>query len=136
MVIYGADGKPVAMPTRPPEGAPPALPRWARYSSHPGAGITPQRLGALLRAGGDGDWASWAELADDIEERDGHIGSVLSTRRLALQGRVLDVTRPATTSATSTSRSGSATSCASARSCSGWCPRSWVRWASASGCHG
>ena len=50
------------------------------------AGLTPGRLGAVLRAAEQGDMDAYLTLAQDMEERDAHYGSVLSTRKLAVKG--------------------------------------------------
>jgi len=51
-------------------------------SDHPWQGMTPRRLGAVLRAAEQGDAVAQCEVAEDIEERDLHYRAVLSTRRL------------------------------------------------------
>ncbi|WP_068317490.1 DUF935 domain-containing protein [Polycladidibacter hongkongensis] len=48
--------------------------------------ITPQKLAGILKAAVDDDPAEFFELAQEMEERDGHYASVLSTRKLALIG--------------------------------------------------
>lgn len=51
-------------------------------SGHPADGLTPQRLGALLRAAEDGDATAYLELAEQMEEKDLHYRAVLATRKL------------------------------------------------------
>lgn len=51
--------------------------------------LAPQRLASILRAAAEGDARDYLTLAEEMEERDGHYASVLSTRKLALAG--LDV---------------------------------------------
>lgn len=51
--------------------------------------LTPTRLAAILRGAADGNAQDYLTLAEEMEERDGHYASVLSTRKLALAG--LDV---------------------------------------------
>lgn len=51
--------------------------------------LTPQKLAGILQAAEDGQQHEQLELAEAMEERDAHYGSVLRTRRLAIQG--LDV---------------------------------------------
>lgn len=53
-------------------------------TGHPASGLTPQRLGALLRAAEDGDADAYLELAEEMEERDPHYRSVLNTRKYAV----------------------------------------------------
>lgn len=52
-------------------------------------GLTPQRLAAILEGAAQGDARDYLTLAEEMEERDLHYGSVLGTRKLALSG--LDV---------------------------------------------
>ena len=54
------------------------------------SGLTPGRLVALLNNSVDGDAQDYLTLAEEIEERNLHYASVLSTRKLAVAG--LDVT--------------------------------------------
>lgn len=51
---------------------------------HPSRGMTPARLGNVLRASEEGDPVSYLELAEDIEEKDLHYLGVLGTRRRAV----------------------------------------------------
>lgn len=51
---------------------------------HPSRGLTPARLGSLLRAAEEGDPVSYLELAEDIEEKDLHYLGVLGTRKRAV----------------------------------------------------
>ncbi len=50
-------------------------------SAQPADGMTPGRLAAILRAAANHDPEAYFELAEDIEERDLHYASVLSTRK-------------------------------------------------------
>lgn len=50
------------------------------------AGLTPQRLASVLTAAAEGDARDYLTLAEEMEERDLHYASVLSTRKLALAG--------------------------------------------------
>lgn len=52
-------------------------------------GLTPQRLGAVLRAADENEGHDYLTLAEEMEEREWHYRSVLSTRKLAVAG--LDV---------------------------------------------
>lgn len=53
-------------------------------SGHPAQGLTPQRLGRLLREAEDGDAVAYYELAEEMEEKDLHYFGVLRTRKLAV----------------------------------------------------
>ncbi|MEM1284939.1 MAG: DUF935 domain-containing protein [Pseudomonadota bacterium] len=47
-------------------------------------GLTPQRLATILRDAAENDATDFLTLAEEMEERDGHYGSVLSTRKSAV----------------------------------------------------
>lgn len=51
-------------------------------SDHPWQGMTPYRLSQVLRSAEDGDATAQMEIAEEMEEKDLHYRSVLSTRRL------------------------------------------------------
>ncbi|RJR32447.1 MAG: DUF935 domain-containing protein [Deltaproteobacteria bacterium] len=57
-----------------------------RWSSYPSAGLTPPRLAAIFQAADVGDVYRQAELFEEMEEKDGHLLSVMQTRRLAVLG--------------------------------------------------
>ncbi len=57
-----------------------------RYSSYPSQGLTPERLALIFREADMGDIARQAELFEEMEEKDAHLGSVLQTRKLAVAG--------------------------------------------------
>lgn len=48
--------------------------------------LTPDRLARILKEAVEGDPADFFELAQEMEERDGHYGSVLATRKLTILG--------------------------------------------------
>jgi phage gp29-like protein len=50
------------------------------------AGLSPDRLDAILRRANIGDLRAYLTLAEEMEERDPHYGSVLQTRKLAVMG--------------------------------------------------
>ena len=56
------------------------------YGGHPAAGLTPGRLGRLLRDSIEGSPERYLELAEDMEERDLHYTGVLSTRKRQVAG--------------------------------------------------
>lgn len=62
---------------------------------HPASGLTPQRLGRLLREAEAGSPRAYLELAEDMEERDMHYASVLGTRKRQVAG--LEITVEAAT---------------------------------------
>ena len=57
-----------------------------RYSSYPSHGLTPQRLTSIFREADQGDVTRQAELFEEMEEKDLHLGGVLQTRKLAVTG--------------------------------------------------
>jgi phage gp29-like protein len=50
------------------------------------AGLTPDRLAGIMRAADQGDLTALLTLAEEMEEREPHYGSVLRTRKLAVAG--------------------------------------------------
>jgi len=54
-------------------------------SGHPADGLTPHRLGALLREAETGDATSYLELAEQMEEKDLHYAAVLGVRKRAIR---------------------------------------------------
>lgn len=60
-------------------------------SGHPAQGLTPQRLGRLLRDAEDGDATAYYELAEEMEEKDLHYLAVLRTRKLAVARLPIEV---------------------------------------------
>lgn len=67
----------------------------SEFENHPSRGLTPPKLARILQAAEQGDLIAQHELFQDIEEKDGHIFSVMQTRRLALQGLEWDIVAPA-----------------------------------------
>ena len=54
-------------------------------SGHPADGLTPYRLGALLREAETGDATAYLELAEQMEEKDLHYQAVLGVRKRAIR---------------------------------------------------
>jgi phage gp29-like protein len=54
------------------------------FDNHPGRGLTPARLNAIFQAAEQGDLIRQLELADDMEERSGHIYAELHKRKTAV----------------------------------------------------
>lgn len=67
-------------------------------TSYPGDGLTPSRLGTILKEADAGDAIRYLELAETIEERDPHYMGVLGTRRRAVSQLPLTV-KPASDAA-------------------------------------
>ncbi len=56
------------------------------YSEHPSRALTPQKLADILIGAEQGNILAQCELAEDMEEKDGHIFAELQKRRRALLG--------------------------------------------------
>jgi phage gp29-like protein len=57
-----------------------------RYPGYPSQGLTPERLAGIFRDADLGDVMRQAELFEEMEEKDAHLGAVLQTRKLAVTG--------------------------------------------------
>lgn len=55
------------------------------FENHPSRGLTPPRLAKILQDAEQGDLVAQHELFQDMEEKDGHLFSIMQTRRNALQ---------------------------------------------------
>ncbi|MEG1609934.1 MAG: DUF935 domain-containing protein [Bilophila sp.] len=96
--LYDADGNPIDRTRLVEELAAPTVTGVRQIlSGHPAQNLTPQRLAALLLAAEQGDALGYLELAEEMEEKDLHYRSVLSTRKLQVAG--LPVTVEAATDA-------------------------------------
>lgn len=62
-----------------------------RYGSYPSQGLTPQRLATIFKEADQGDIGRQAELFEEMEEKDLHLGGVLQTRKLAVSGISWDI---------------------------------------------
>lgn len=69
------------------------------YENHPSRGLTPPRLAKILQDAEQGDLVAQHELFQDMEEKDGHLFSVMQTRRLALQQLDYEIKPPSNASA-------------------------------------
>jgi len=56
------------------------------FSQHPSSGLTPARAAQIMQAAEQGDLIAQCELAEDIEEKDGHLYAELDKRKRALIG--------------------------------------------------
>jgi len=61
------------------------------YPTYPSQGITPERLAQIFREADLGDISRQAELFEEIEEKDAHLGAVLQSRKLAVAGLDWDI---------------------------------------------
>lgn len=62
-----------------------------RYGSYPSQGLTPGRLATIFKEADQGDVSRQAELFEEMEEKDLHLGGILQTRKLAIQGLEWDI---------------------------------------------
>lgn len=87
-----AYGRPVDIAALKREQAAPTSAGVRRHDAHhPAAGLTPGRLARILRNSIEGDPEDYLALAEDMEERDPHYGSVLATRKLQVSGLEITV---------------------------------------------
>lgn len=64
------------------------------FENHPARGLTPSRLHQVLLNAEQGDLLEQLDLADDIEERDGHVYAELAKRKGAVSALEWDVVEP------------------------------------------
>lgn len=86
--ILGLDGKPIKRQVLKEEYARPALVgvRQAWLSDSAANGLHPRRLATLLQSANEGNDYELLTLAEEMEEREAHYGSVLGTRKRAVEG--------------------------------------------------
>ena len=84
--ILGPDGNPIVTRTLSQEVATPTIAGVRRtHEERVAAGLTPERLGTILRDAAEGNARSYLTLAEEMEERYLHYASQLQTRRLAIE---------------------------------------------------
>lgn len=66
----------------------------SEFAEHPSRGLTPAKIARILAEAEQGDFAAQIDLADDVEEKSGHIGAELSKRRRALLTLEWDIHPP------------------------------------------
>lgn len=64
------------------------------FDDHPTNGLTPVKLAAILREAEQGNLMAQSALAEDMEEKDGHIFSELQKRRRAVLGVPFQIVAP------------------------------------------
>lgn len=96
MTLYDAYGRPVDTALLREEQAGPTLAGVRNIYSvaHPSFGLTPERLVAVLRDAEVGDPFLYLELAEEMEEKDLHYLSVLSTRKHTVCQLEMDILPP------------------------------------------
>ncbi len=94
-VLYDAHGRKIDLGRlRQEESAPSIRSVRQPISGHPSEGLTPYRLGEILRQADDGDPYAQCELFEDIEEKDAHLSSVLGMRRRAVAALEIRIEAP------------------------------------------
>lgn len=84
--ILGPDGRPIIIKTLSEEVATPTVAGVRRtHEERVASGLTPERLGTILRDAAEGNARSYLTLAEEMEERYLHYASQLQTRRLAIE---------------------------------------------------
>src|SRR5579859_5640398 len=88
MTLYDAYGREVNTAQLRTEQAAPTMAGVRNIYSvmHPSVGLTPEKLGAILRQAEFGDPFLYLELAEEMEEKDLHYLAVLGTRKEAVAG--------------------------------------------------
>jgi phage gp29-like protein len=85
--ILGPDGQAIIVQALSQEVATPTIAGVRRtHEDRVASGLTPERLGTILRDAAIGDARSYLTLAEEMEERYLHYASQLQTRRLAIEG--------------------------------------------------
>ncbi|MCR5855985.1 DUF935 domain-containing protein [Mesorhizobium sp. J428] len=90
--LLDAFGRPINLQALKEEQAAPTMGSVRRHDAmHPAAGLTPGRLASILRESIENNPEAYLALAEDMEERDLHYASVLSTRKLQVAGLEITV---------------------------------------------
>jgi len=85
--ILGPDGRPIQRTALTQTVAAPALTGVRQpFSGTVVTGLTPERLGMILRRATQGSVTDYLTLAEEMEERDPHYAAVLGTRKRAVAG--------------------------------------------------
>lgn len=84
--ILGPDGRPIVVSVLSEEIATPTVAGVRRtHEERVASGLTPERLGTILRDAAEGNARAYLTLAEEMEERYLHYASQLQTRRLAIE---------------------------------------------------
>jgi phage gp29-like protein len=96
MALLGPDGLPINKALLSKEIAAPTVAGVRRiHEERVATGLTPDRLGRILRDAQDGNHRDYLTLAEEMEERYMHYASQLQTRRLAIEGTEFSLDVPA-----------------------------------------
>lgn len=95
MTVLDHAGRPYVVPTKTDledDIAGPSLGSVRQIATgHPADGLTPHRLGNLLKEAEMGDATAYLEMAEQMEERDLHYGGVLAVRKRAIRKLTINV---------------------------------------------
>lgn len=84
--ILGPDGQPIVRKLLSEEVATPTIAGVRRtHEDRVASGLTPERLGSMLRDAAEGNGRAYLTLAEEMEERYLHYASQVQTRRLAIE---------------------------------------------------
>jgi phage gp29-like protein len=90
--ILGPDGRPIRTSTLTTEQARPAVGSILSPTRHSVAdGLTPATLGRIMKQADAGNIEAYLVMAEEMEEREPHYASVLSTRKLGVAGAPVTV---------------------------------------------
>jgi phage gp29-like protein len=70
-----------------------AGPSWTRFSSYPATDLTPDKIVAAQREADAGTPLRWAEMDEQVRERDAHLGGIALTRAQDVAGKAVRVCR-------------------------------------------
>lgn len=93
--ILGPDGSPIVLKVLSDEIATPTVSGVRRtHEERVATGLTPERLGTILRDAQEGSIRAYLTLAEEMEERYLHYASQLQTRRMAIESVDLTIETP------------------------------------------
>lgn len=84
--IYDAFGRKIEPDKKPDDRVMAVASLRDRWSNYPSKGLGPERLATIFKEADAGDVLRQMELFEEMEEKDGHLLSILARRRLAVSG--------------------------------------------------
>lgn len=84
--LYDQFGRKITPERRPDERTLAVASVRDRWSTYPSKGLTPEKLGTIFREADAGDVYRQMEMFEEMEEKDGHLFSILQTRKMAVAG--------------------------------------------------
>jgi len=70
-----------------------AGPSWTRFSSYPATDLTPDKIVGAQREADAGYPLRWAEMDEQVRERDAHLGGIALTRAQDVAGKAVRISR-------------------------------------------